>query len=388
MSRKTQRPTLKDVAREAGVSIKTVSRALNDEPRISPETRRRVLEIVAALGFRPNVLARHMRAGGRDRAVALVIPDLGNPFFGLVAAGVESVLRHHGLTLLVGSSDEEPERERLLVTTFLDRQVAALLIVPCAAAAHGYLRAERQRGLPVVFVDRPPVRLTADCVVSANFDGTRDAVAQLVAGGHRRIAFVGDKPVTLYTRQERFRGYRAALDEAGIRPDPALVVHAHLDVDSAAITRELLARPDPPTAIFAANNLVCMGVVTALSRAHRRDVAVIGFDDFTLADAVALARCLASESTVDAGLRSHDRSAVAAIPLGRESGAVPGPCFPGGCPMHERRIGDVRVSAIGLGAMQVSLEGRPDEAHGIATVHAALDAGITLIDTADIGRAS
>jgi len=306
MSRKTQRPTLKDVAREAGVSIKTVSRALNDEPRISPETRRRVLEIVAALGFRPNVLARHMRAGGRDRAVALVIPDLGNPFFGLVAAGVESVLRHHGLTLLVGSSDEEPERERLLVTTFLDRQVAALLIVPCAAAAHGYLRAERQRGLPVVFVDRPPVRLTADCVVSANFDGTRDAVAQLVAGGHRRIAFVGDKPVTLYTRQERFRGYRAALDEAGIRPDPALVAHAHLDVDSAAITRELLARPDPPTAIFAANNLVCMGVVTALSRAHRRDVAVIGFDDFILADAFEPAITVVAQAAAALGSTAAD----------------------------------------------------------------------------------
>src|SRR6266511_1956910 len=275
MSRKTQRPTLKDVAREAGVTITTVTQALNDEPRISPETRRRVLEIVAALGFRPNVLARHMRAGGRDRAVALVIPDLGNPFFGLVAAGVESVLRHHGLTLLVGSSDEEPERERL-------------------------------RGLPVVFVDRPPVRLTADCVVSANFDGTRDAVAQLVAGGHRRIAFVGDKPVTLYTRQERFRGYRAALDEAGIRPDPALVAHAHLDVDSAAITRELLARPDPPTAIFAANNLVCMGVVTALSRAHRRDIAVIGFDDFILADAFEPAITVVAQAAAALGSTAAD----------------------------------------------------------------------------------
>lgn len=285
MSRKSQRPTIKDVAREAGVSIKTVSRALNDEPRISAATRQRVLDVVAALGFRPNTLAQHMRAGARDRAVALVIPDMANPFFGSVAAGVESVIRDQGLTLIVGSSDEDPDRERVLVTTFLDRQAAALLIVPAAAGDHAYLRPERQRGLPVVFIDRPPVRLTADCVVSANHDGAGEAVAHLIAQGHRRIAFVGDTPTTLYTRQERFRGYKAAMEAAGLRPDPALVANAHLAVDGAAITRRLLALPDPPTAIFAANNLVCMGVVTAISRAHRWDVAIVGFDDFTLADA-------------------------------------------------------------------------------------------------------
>src|SRR5919199_1460373 len=120
MSRNTPRPTLKDVAPEAGVSIKTVSRALHDEPRISAETRARVLAVVKALDFRPNTLARNMRAGARDRAFALVIPDMANPFFGSVAAGVESVIRERGLTLILGSSDEEPDRERLLVTTFLD----------------------------------------------------------------------------------------------------------------------------------------------------------------------------------------------------------------------------------------------------------------------------
>jgi LacI family transcriptional regulator len=306
MSPRTQRPTLKDVAREAGVSIKTVSRALNDEPRISPETRSRVLNVVAALGFRPNTLARHMRAGGRDRAVALVIPDMANPFFSSLAAGVESVIRHHGLILIMGSSDEDPDRERMLVTTLLDRQVAALLIVPSAAAEHGYLRAERQRGLPIVFIDRPPIRLTADCVVGANFDGTREAVAQLIANGHTRIAFLGDKPATLYTRQERFRGYRAALDDAGIRTDPALVAHAHLNVDSAAITTDLLALAAPPTAVFAANNLLCMGAVTTLNRSHRRDIAVIGFDDFLLADAFEPAITVVAQPTAAMGSAAAD----------------------------------------------------------------------------------
>jgi LacI family transcriptional regulator, galactose operon repressor len=308
MSRKIQRPTLKDVAREAGVSIKTVSRALYDEPRISPETRRRVLEVVETLGFRPNILARHMRAGGRDRAIALVIPDIGNPFFGPVAAGVESAIRDQGLTLIVGSSEEDPDRERSLIHTFLDRQVAGLLVVPTANSDHAYLRAERQRGLPVVFIDRPPVRLTADCVVSANYDGACAAVAQLAALGHRRIAFIGDTPQSLYTRQERYRGYRAALEAAGIRLDPALVAHAHLDVDSAATTARLLALADPPTAIFAANNLACMGVVTALSRARRWDVAVIGFDDFMLADAFDPAITVVAQDTARLGATAADLS--------------------------------------------------------------------------------
>ncbi len=301
MSPKDQRPTLKDVAREAGVSIKTVSRALNDEPRISAATRARVLRVVDDLGFRPNVLARHMRAGARDRAVALVIPDMANPFFGLVAAGVESVIRDHGLILVVGSSDEDPERERFLVTTFLDRQSAALLVVPTAASTHEYLRAERRRGLPIVFIDRPPVRLTADCVVSANYEGAYEAVTGLVRAGHRRIAFVGDKPATLYTRLERFRGYRAALDAADLRLDPTLVVEGHREHEAAAVTRGLLALPEPPTAIFAANNFVCMGVVAALSRAGRRDVAVIGFDDFALADAFQPAVSVVAQDTTRLG---------------------------------------------------------------------------------------
>ena len=278
------RPTLHDVAQVAGVSARTVSRVLNDEPGISAPTRERVLAAAAQLGFRPNAMARNMRVGARDSAVGLVIPDLANPFFSTVAAGVEKTIRTRGLNLVLASAEEDPARERSVVNVLLARQVAALIVVPSAGGDHGYLHGERRHGLPLVFLDRPPARLAADTVVSANFDGAASAVAHLVRHGHRRIGFVGDVPATLYTRRERFRGYRHALATAGIAVDPALIEQGHHQNDAVAATARLLAVPEPPTAIFAANNLTCMGVVMALARSGRRDVAVVGFDDFTFAD--------------------------------------------------------------------------------------------------------
>ncbi len=278
------RPTLHDVAELTGVSARTVSRVLNLDPRISEPTRQRVLAAVEALGFRPNVMARNMRVGARDSAVGLVIPDLANPFFGTVAAGVEKMLRARGLNLVIASGEEDPTRERSVVDILLDRQVAGLIVVPSAGSDHGYLRGEQGHGLPLVFLDRPPCGLDADVVVSANCVGAAGGVGHLIAYGHRRIGFVGDVPTTLYTRQERFRGYRQALDTAAIPVAAELIEQGHHEVDAVAATGRLLALPVPPTAIFAANNLACMGVVTALARAARRDIAVVGFDDFSFAD--------------------------------------------------------------------------------------------------------
>ncbi|OLE30371.1 MAG: LacI family transcriptional regulator [Actinobacteria bacterium 13_1_20CM_3_71_11] len=300
------RPTLHDVAREAGVSARTVSRVLNEEPRISAETRQRVLAVVRRLGFRPNAMARNMRVGARDAAVGLVIPDLGNPFFGTVASGVEKALRTRGLHLVIASSEEDPDREHAVITTLLDRQVAGLIIVPAAGGDYGYLRNERRHGLPLVFLDRPAVKLAVDTVVSANFEGAVAAVEHLVGYGHRRIGFVGDLPTTLYTRRERFRGYRCALEAAGIPLDRALIEQGHHESDAAQATARLLATRRPPTAIFAANNLACMGVLMALVRAHRRDVALVGFDDFSFADLLEPATTVVAQDAELLGVRAAE----------------------------------------------------------------------------------
>lgn len=279
----TRRPTLADVAREVGVSAKTVSRVLNEDGPSSPETRQRVLAAVAKLGFQPNLMARSVRVGGPDTTIGLVVPDLGNPFFGAVAGGIEDAVHSHGLTLLMGSSDDDPEREHALIRTFLARRVSALMVAPAVGADHTYLKTQRAAGMPVVFLDRPGSGLTTDIVVSSNRSGAQEGVTHLIARGHRRIGFIGDLPSGLYTRRERLAGYRAALAEAGLPYDRTLVGNAHDPKGAGEATARLLALSDPPTALLSGNNVMTIGVLTELSESRRKDVAVVAFDDVPMA---------------------------------------------------------------------------------------------------------
>ncbi|MER6830586.1 LacI family DNA-binding transcriptional regulator [Streptosporangium sp. NPDC000563] len=280
---KVRRATMTDVAREVGVTAKTVSRVVNDDGPVARETRERVLEAIGRLGFQPNLMARNTRVGARDSTVGLVIPDMGNPFFGTVAGSLENEVRARGLTLIVGSSDETAERESALISTLLARRVTALIVVPSAGSDHSHLRAERAAGLPLVFLDRLASGLTADSVVSSNREGARTGVAHMIAHGHRRIAFVGDLPA-LHTRRERFLGYRDALAAAGIGFDRTLVETGHDHETAAAAVTRLVGGEDPATAVFAANNVAATGAILGLARLGRGDVALVGFDDLPLAE--------------------------------------------------------------------------------------------------------
>ncbi|WP_340375352.1 LacI family DNA-binding transcriptional regulator [Streptomyces sp. SS7] len=296
-----RRPTLADVAREVGVSAKTVSRVLNEDGPASAQTREQVLAAVARLGFQPNLMARNIRVGGPDTTVGLVIPDLGNPFFGAVARGIEETVGARGLTLLMGSSADDPERERALTATFLARRVSALMVVPSVGADHAHLKPHRSGGLPVVFLDRPGTGLATDSVVSTNRSGAHDGVAHLIAHGHRRIGFIGDLPTKLYTRRERLAGYREALREAGLPDDRSLVTNAHDQHGASAATEQLLDLTDPPTALFAGNNIVALGIVTQLARSRRKDVAVVAFDDVALAEALEPALTVVAQDPEEIG---------------------------------------------------------------------------------------
>jgi LacI family transcriptional regulator len=280
-----RRPTLTQVAALAGVSLKTASRALNREPNVAPATGRRVRDAADLLGYRLNGIARELRRGATSALVGLISGDLTNPFYSAVASGIERELRQHGLQLVTANNDEDADLERELVDAFLERRVRALLVVP-SADRHDYLEIEGNRGVPFVFLDRPPEGLAgADTVLIDNAGGARKAAEHLLAGGHRRIALVADL-ARMAPQRARIDGFVAAMAAAGNTAwEPYLRTDVH-DVGRAESTvRELLALDPPPTALFTTNNRLTTGALHAL-RDRADPPALIGFDDFDLADVI------------------------------------------------------------------------------------------------------
>ncbi len=264
---------MSDVAQQAGVSIKTVSRVVNDEPGVHADTAERVLAAIERLGFRRNLGALNLRRGESTGTIGLVLEDVANPFYSGLTRAAEEVARRFGRQVLTGSSDEDPTRERELSLEFCARRVDGLIVIP-AGKQHGYLMPEIASGMPVVFVDRPPGDVSADTILVDNAAGAAKAVAHLAAHGHRRIAFLGDAP-TIFTAAERLRGFRDGCARAGI-PSDLVAMGPHSD----ETVRTVLGAA---TALITGNNRITVLVLRALAGAVHRP-ALVGFDDFELAD--------------------------------------------------------------------------------------------------------
>ncbi|HET9080597.1 MAG TPA: LacI family DNA-binding transcriptional regulator [Trebonia sp.] len=276
---------MKDVAALAGVAIKTVSRVMNDDPTVAPDLAARIRDAAGKLGYRPNLTASSLRRGDRRTAtIGLLLDDVANPFFAGLLRAVEDAARQRRVQILMASLDMDPEREREMATTLIDRGVDGLVIAP-AAPDQSYLAAERKLGIKVVFLDREPRFLDADSVVSGNRLGAVAAVDHLLSFGHQRIAYLGDSPAVA-TAAQRFDGYRHALDRAGLPVDPLIVRHDLRSIEAATRAAiEVLSRPGAATALFASQNLVTIGAVKALRQLGLQDrIALVGFDDFLLAD--------------------------------------------------------------------------------------------------------
>lgn len=279
------RPTMRDVAALAGVSLKTVSRVVNAEPGVSIPMSARVLRAAEQLDFQLNLGARSLRrADGRTALIGLILEDVANPYSGVLHRAVEDVARSRGVALLAGSLDEAPERERELVAAFTSRRVDGLIMMP-TGTDQTYLLAERRAGTALVFVDRVPGRIAADVVLVDNRSGAEAGVAHLIRGGHRRIGFLGGV-AGVTTSLERFAGYQDAMRSAGLAMDVEHTMRDVATVEAAeAAATAMLTGTRPPTAVFTAQNLLTIGVVKALRRLGRQhDVALVGFDDFLLAD--------------------------------------------------------------------------------------------------------
>ena len=280
-----ERPTMRDVAALAGVALKTVSRVVNGVQTVDPELARRVRAAADKLGYRPNLAASNLRRG-RSQTIGLLLADVSNQFSAELHRAVEDRASERDILVLAVSQDENADRERALARRLIDSRVDGLIIAP-AGADHRYIVTEQELGTAFVFVDRIPHPLVADAVVSDHRIGAATGVRHLLRGGHRRVAFLSDD-IKIATARDRYAGYRDAFAEVGLVVDESIVrtgLRAEAEAAKAAIA--LLARPDPPTAIFASRNVVTMGVVEALHQSglqHR--VAVVGFDDVPLSRAV------------------------------------------------------------------------------------------------------
>jgi LacI family transcriptional regulator len=275
---------MRDVAALAGVGLTTVSRVLNGETTVAPDLTAKVHRAARALDYRPNVTARNLRSGdGRTRTIGLVLENILNPFSATLHSVVVDMARARGFAVFAGSGSDESDREREIVLELLARRADGLIIVP-ASDDHSYLANEQSAGTSLVFVDRPAQLLRADAVMSDNISGARDGVRHLLAAGHRRIAFLGGL-TRISTTLERLSGYQQALVEAAIDYDDGLTV---LDLGSMELAQEAarsLVLKHQPSALFTSQNLVTIGAVRALRDLGLQDTtAILGFDDFSLAD--------------------------------------------------------------------------------------------------------
>lgn len=304
-----QRASISDVARLAQVSVGTVSNVLNRPDRVAPTTRERVLAAITELDFVPNGSARQLRAG-TITTVGAVVLDIANPFFTDVARGIEDRLDEAGYTLMLASSDEEPEREARYLRLFEEHGVQGVMVVPSTPDV-AHLEAARSRGLRVVLLDRPSPVDTLSSVAVDDEAGAAAATRHLLGLGHERLAFLNG-PHSIRQCADRAAGIRAALAEGGLDPEAALVeiTIPSLNADGGqAGARQLLALADRPTAMLCVNDLTALGALRALRAADvpvPSGMAVVGYDDVAFAGELATPLTSVRQPTHQLGHRAAD----------------------------------------------------------------------------------
>jgi LacI family transcriptional regulator len=276
------RPTIYDVARLAGVSTATVSRALNGTGQIAPATRAVIDAAVQQLGYHPNTAARSLVTRS-TQTIALLLPDITNPFYAALVSGIQEQALEAGHTMLLCTTEGDPEREEQYLSLLRAKQVDGVLVDGLVLPPDRIARFTRD-GLPIVCLDRDVDSKAVPLVQVDNRLGAGMATEHLLSLGHTRIAHVAGAP-ELRISDERTEGYRDALSEAGIEPNPKLVaVGSFLEEGGHEAMKSLLARSDV-SAVFAANDLSAIGVMSAIVESGRsvpEDISVVGFDDLRL----------------------------------------------------------------------------------------------------------
>ncbi len=279
--------TIKDVAKEAGVSISTVSKIINNSNYGLPKTRIKVMEAIKKLGYQPNSIARSM-VDGKTKMIAIVIPDIRNPFFTAVARGVEDVANKYNYRVLFCNTDEELAKQQNYINVFKSRIVDGFILA--AASEKDPSLAEVDTNiLPYVLIDRKISSVSADVVVVDNKNGAYKAVNHLLKLGYRRIGLITGKRNTL-TGHERLQGYIDAHQESGVDIDNNLIQDGGFTIKGGyEATKKILNITKTPDALFISNNSMTIGCLKALSEFKIKiceDMAIIGFDDSDWAEFV------------------------------------------------------------------------------------------------------
>ena len=273
--------TIHDVAKRAGVAPITVSRVINNSGYYSQETRERVEVAIAELGYVPNRLARSLRSK-RTNTLALVLTDITNPFFTTLARGVEDTASDAGFMVILCNTDESETEEQKYLQVLLQQQVDGILLVPARSTSDSVGLIQKQN-TPVVVLDRRmPSETNVDIVRCDSVDGAYRLVQLLIGLGHRRIAILSG-PSSVSTAEDRMAGYRQAMLEANLDDQPQLAYYGAFTQSSGyELAKQALAVNPPPTAIFAANNLIAIGALKAIQDSGLRvpeDIAMVSFDD-------------------------------------------------------------------------------------------------------------
>jgi LacI family transcriptional regulator len=272
--------TIKDVAKKAGVSVSTVSRVLNGYPHVDNVVRARVREVIQELDYQPNRVAQRLRAA-TSQLVGVIVSDIVNPFFIHAIRGIEHVFFQEDLSVLIGNADSDSQREEMFIRLMRREGASGLILAPTREDSPAVAEIVEAR-LPVVVIDRSMSNVAVDTVLTNNYKGAALAVEHLISLGHQRIGIISG-PQHLTSGRERYRSYRHTLEQAGLPYFPNLVCFGDYRQSSGyELTSELLNLPEPPTALFVANNLMTIGALNAIhemGRAIPDDIAVIGFDD-------------------------------------------------------------------------------------------------------------
>lgn len=300
-------PTIKDVAKRAGVSVSTVSRVLNHHPHVADDVFQRVTDAITELDYSPSRVAQRLRATA-SQLIGVIFSDISNPFYIDVLRSIEHTLSQQGMSVLISNADSDPAREETFIRIMLNENIAGLIIAPTKEDVPA-LAAVARSGVPTVVVDRRLANLEVDTVLVDNFRGALTAIQHLIALGHTRIGVLSG-PLHLTSGRERYTGYLQAMTDAGLQVDSSLTRFGNYRESSGyQLAQELLAAPNPPTALFVANNLMTIGALNAIHELGCRvpdDVSIIGFDDLAWAISLNPPLTTVAQPTSEIGTRAAE----------------------------------------------------------------------------------